>query len=70
MGFVFKLYGNTYAVNGGISGLLPLGFAKLNWAIPTTLNNDKNNLTWKKSWPKHHMQVVHVAFFFMQVSGD
>ena len=33
MGFVFKLYGsNTYAVNGCISGVLPLG---VDWAIHT-----------------------------------
>ena len=35
MGFVFKLYRNTYAVNGRISGMLPPDVVKLSWAIPT-----------------------------------
>ena len=35
MDFGFILYGNTYAVNGRSSGVLPPGVAKLNWAILT-----------------------------------
>ena len=35
MGFVFKLHGNIYAVNGRTSGVLPSSVAKLNWVIPT-----------------------------------
>ena len=35
MGFVFKLYSNTYTLNGSISGVLPSGVAKFKWAIPT-----------------------------------
>ena len=35
MGFVFKLHDIMYAVNGHTSGVLPLGVAKLNWAILT-----------------------------------
>ena len=35
MGFVCKLHGNTYAVNGRTCGVLPLAGAKLNWAIST-----------------------------------
>ena len=35
MGFVFKLYGNTCAANGRISGMLPPDVATLNLAIPT-----------------------------------
>ena len=37
MDFVFKLHGNTYAVNGRTSRVLPLAVARLNWAIPTPL---------------------------------
>ena len=37
MSFVFELHGNMYVVNGRISGVLPLGVAKSNWAIPTPL---------------------------------
>ena len=35
MCFVFKLNGNTYAIKGHTSGVLPSAVAKLNWAIPT-----------------------------------
>ena len=37
MSFVFKLHGNTYAVNDRTSGVLPSAVTKLNWAIPTPL---------------------------------
>ena len=33
----FQSYGNTYAVNGRLSQMLPAGVATLNWAITTPL---------------------------------
>ena len=39
--FVFKLYGNTFAINDRISGVLPPSVAKLSWAIPTPLKKLK-----------------------------
>ena len=60
----FKLHGNSYALNGGTSWVLPLAVAKLNWAMPTSpeiffLIRSAFNLKKKKNFD---LIIVHIRW--------